>query len=305
MRTLKPNFGIALLAVALGVAAGHGQTQPPGSSEPAVQPVVTPLYPGNSGATKGNLGTPATNDRVLAGAQDLSPEASDARRSYWQPLFNLTLALDTNPLGVGNTVRLAPWGSFYGGADLHWSSHRSDLSVNYLGGGELSQYTTSDGPIQQLALGERLSWRHAVISLFDQFGYLPETVSEFYVPMGADLSANREASLQPAFLPNQSIVSTLGQELTNSFLGELDAPLNQRSSLTLLGSYSVLRFFKSNFLDLNDTTVQAGFNHHVTRNNTLALLYRLTAFRFSNVYQPMDGHVVQLAFGRQVNGRLP
>jgi hypothetical protein len=304
MRTLKPNIGIALLAVALGVAAGHGQTQPPGSSEPAVQPVVTPLYPGNSGATKGNLGTPATNDRVLAGAQGLSPEASDATRSYWQPFFNLTAALDTNPRGVGNTVSLAPWGSFYGGADLHWSSHRSDLSVNYLGGGELSQYTTADGPIQQLALEERLSFRHAVISLFDQFGYLPETVSEFYVPMGADLSANREASLQPAFLPNQSIVTTLGQELTNSFLGELDAPLNQRSSLTLLGSYSVLRFFKSNFLDLNDTTVQAGFNHHVTRNNTLALLYRLTAFRFSNVYQPMDGHVVQLAFGRQVNGRM-
>jgi hypothetical protein len=304
MRTLKPTIGIALLAVALGVTAGHAQTQPAGSSALAVQPVVTPLYAGNSGATNGDSGTPAANDRALAGAQDLSPESSDARRSYWQPFFNLTSVLDTNPLGVGNTVSLTPWGSFYGGADLRLSSHTSDLSVNYLGGGALSQYRSSDGPIQQLAVGERLSWRHAVISLFDQFGYLPEAVSEFYVPMGADLSANREASLQPAFLPNQSIVSTLGQELTNSFVGELDVPLNQRSSLTLLESYSVLRFFKSNFLDLNDTTVQAGFNHHITRNNTLALLYRLTAFRFSNVYQPMDGHVLQLAFGRQVTGRM-
>lgn len=303
MRTLKPKIGIALLAVALGVEAGHAQTQPAGSSL-AVQPVVTPLYPGNSGATNGDLGTPAANDRALAGAQELSPEASDARRSYWQPFFNLTAALDTNPRGVGNTVSLAPWGSFYGGADLHSSSHRSDLNVNYLGGGALSQYRSGDGPIQQLAVGERLSSRHAVISLFDRFGYLPEAVSEFYVPMGADLSANREASLQPAFLPNQSIVSTLGQELTNSFVGELDVPLNQRSSLTFLESYSVLRFFKSNFLDLNDTTVQAGFNHHVTRNNTLALLYRLTAFRFRNVYQPTDGHVAQLAFGRQVTGRM-
>jgi hypothetical protein len=304
MRISKPNIGIALLAVTLGVTAGHAQAQPGGSSALEVQPVVTPLYTGNSGATNGDSRTSAANDRALAGAQNLSPEASDARRSYWQPFFNLTSVLDTNPLGMGNAVSLAPWGSFYGGADLHLSSHTSDLSVNYLGGGELSQYTTSDGPIQQLALGEKLSLRHAVISLFDQFGYFPAAVSEFYVPMGADLSANREASLQPAFLPNQSIVSTLGQELTNSFVGELDVPVNQRSSLTLLGSYSVLRFFKSNFLDLNDTTAQAGFNHHVTRNNTLALLYRLTAFRFSNVYQPMDGHVVQLAFGRQVIGRM-
>jgi hypothetical protein len=304
MRTLKPKIGITLLAVTLGVTAGHAQTQPAGSSALAVQPVVTPLYVGNSGVTNGDSGTPAANDRALAGAQDLSPEASDARRSYWQSFFNLTSVLDTNPLGVGNTVSLTPWGSFYGGADLHLSSHTSDLSVNYLGGGALSQYRSGDGPIQQLAVGEKLSWRHTVISLFDQFGYLPEAVSEFYVPMGADLSANREASLQPAFLPNQSIVSTLGQELTNSFVGELDVPLSQRSSLTLLESYSVLRFFKSNLLDLNDTTVQAGFNHHVTRNNTLALLYRLTAFRFTNVYQPMDGHVVQLAFGRQVTGRM-
>ena len=304
MRTLKPKIGITLLAVTLGVTAGHAQTQPAGSSALAVHPVVTPLYTGNSGATNGDSETRAANDRALAGAQDLSPESSEARRSYWQPFFNLTSVLDTNPLGVGNTVSLTPWGSFYGGADLHLSSHTSDLSVNYLGGGALSQYRSGDGPIQQLAVGEKLSWRHTVISLFDQFGYLPEAVSEFYVPMGADLSANREASLQPAFLPNQSIVSTLGQELTNSFVGELDVPLSQRSSLTLLESYSVLRFFKSNLLDLNDTTVQAGFNHHVTRNNTLALLYRLTAFRFTNVYQPMDGHVVQLAFGRQVTGRM-
>ena len=304
MLTWKPKIGIALLAAVLGVTAGHAQSQLGGASALAVQPVVTPFYAGNSGATSGALETSTANDRALAGAQDLSPEASESRRSYWQPFFNLTSVLDTNPLGVGNTVTLAPWGSFYGGADLHWASHSSDLNLNYLGGGVLSQYTTEDGPIQQLTLGEKLSWRHATNSLFDQFGYLPEAVSEFYVPMGADLSANRESSLQPAFLPNQSIVSTLGQELTNSFVGEVDVPIGRRSSLTLLGSYSLLRFFNSNFLDLNDTTVQAGFNRHVTRNNTVALLYRLTAFRFSNVYQPMDGHIFQLAFGRQVTGRM-
>jgi hypothetical protein len=36
----------------------------------------------------------------------------------------------------------------------------------------------------------------------------------------------------------------------------------------------------------------------------MGLLYRFTAFRFSNLFQPMDGHLLQLAFGRQVAGRL-
>jgi hypothetical protein len=304
MRPSKPNIGTALLVIAFGVSASHAQTQLAGAAALAVQPVVMPFDAGNSGESNGASGTSTANDRTLAGAQDLSPEPSESRRSYWQPFFNLTSALDTNPLGVGNTVSLAPWGSFYGGADLHWSSHSSDLSLNYLGGGVLSQYTNEDGPIQRLALAERLSWRRAAISLFDQFGYLPESVSEFHVPTGADPSTYREASLQPAFLPNQSIASTYGQELTNSLVGELDVPLNQRSSITLLGSYSVLRFFNSNLLDVTDTTVQAGFNRHLTRNNTIAFLYRLTAFRFSNAYQPMDGHVFQLAFGRQLTGRM-
>src|SRR5579864_2983219 len=157
MRILKPTIGIALLAVALGVRAGHAQAQLGSSSALPLQPVATPLYTGNAGNTNSDSGTSTPNDRALAGAQGLTPEASQERRSYWQPFFNLTAVLDTNPLGVGNTVSLAPWGSFYGGADLHLSSHRSDLSVNYLGGGALSQYRSGDGPIQQLAVGEKLS----------------------------------------------------------------------------------------------------------------------------------------------------
>lgn len=307
MRILGPNICLALFALVLGGMAGHAQTPAENSSASAVQPVssavVTPLFSENNNGLSANAETPLSDNRALAGAQDLSPEVPILRRSYWQPFFNLTATLDTNPLGLGNTVSLVPWGTFYGGADLHWASRRSDLSVNYLGGGVLSQYSSSDAPIQRLALGEKLSWRHATISLFDQFSYVPEAVSEFYFPSGTDLPANTETSLQPVFLPNQSIFTTAGQELTNSFVGELDVTPTPRSSLTFLESYSAVRFFNAGLLEPNDTILQAGFNHQLTRNNTIALLYRFAAFRFSNLYQPMDAHAVQVGLGRQVIGR--
>src|SRR5436853_1002941 len=308
MRIPIANICLALLATVLSVTSGHAQAQVGDSTTLAAQPVQLPVatapYSGNTKSPNADSATPVSDKRALAGAQDLSPDSTALRRSYWQPFFNLTSTLDTNPRGAGNTVSLVPWGSFYGGVDLLLSSRRSDLTLDYLGGGVVSQHKNEDQPIQQLALGEKLSWRHATISLFDQVAYFPKAVSGFYLPTGTSLTSNRELALQPVFVPNQSIVTTVGQELTNAFIGELDLSPTPRSSLTFLESYSVVRFFNSGVLDLNDTILQGGFNHQITRNNTIALLYRYAGFRFDNLYQPMDGHVVQFAFGRRVTGRL-
>jgi hypothetical protein len=308
MRILGLKISFLLLITLLGIRAGHAQASGDDSAVSSFQPVpsslVAPLFTSDTNKARAASEGSVSNSQPLAGAQELSLDNPELRRSYAQLFFNLTSTLDTNPLGVGNSLHAVPWGSFYGGADLHLSSHRSDLSVNYLGGGVLSRYSNEDAPIQQLMLGEKVTWRRAAISLFDQFGYFPEAVSQVNLPASLDLTSNRQTSLQPVFLPNQSIATTLGQELNNTFVGELDVNPTLRSSLTFLGSYSVARFFQADLLDLNDAILQAGFNHQLTRNNNVAVLYRFTGFRFTNFYQPMDGHEVQLAFGRRIAGRL-
>lgn len=305
MRVFEAKIGVVLLASTLSATAGYAQAFGPDTAVVAVQPVVRPLYGGNASETNGSLEAQDSPGHPLAGAQEFSPDVQVSRRSYWQPFFNLTSSLDSNPLGVGNTVTLVPWASFYGGLDLHALSHRSDFNLNYLGGGVVSEYANENAPIQQLMFSERLSWRHVAISLFDQFGFFPEAVSPFNLPTGiTDPSEQSETSVQPVFLPNQSILGTAGQELTNSFLGELDAVVTPRSSFTFIESFSVARFFNNNLFDFDDTYFQGGFNHQLTRNNAIALLYRFSAFRFSNVYQPMNGQTAQLSFGRRVTGRL-
>jgi len=304
MRSFELKIGSALLAVSLAAITGYAQT---GDADPTVatlQPAVRPLYSGSAISGDASSQAHGPDQLVLAGAQEISPEAQVERRSFWQPFFNLTSTIDSNPLGVGSSINVVPWASFYGGVDLHASSHWSDLSVNYLGGGVVSQYHSEDAPIQQLMLAERLSWRHAAISFFDQFGFFPQAVSALNLPTGVpDPSDNDKVLLQPAFLPNQFITNTVGQEITNSSVGELDVSLTPHSSLSALGSYSLVRFFDNNLLDLNDTVIQTGFNHQLTRSNSIALLYRFNAFRFNNLYQPMNGHVVEAAFGRRITRR--
>ncbi len=304
VRALKLKIAAALLISSLVGASGSAQTAGGGPSVAALQPILQPLYAGTGSEERAPSQAQTSDQFVLTGAQQISPEPHVQKRNYWQPLFSLSSTADSNPFGLGNRITVVPWASFLGGIDLHASSHRSDLTVNYLGGGAVSQYQNEDGPIQQLTLAERLSGRRAAISFFDQFGFFPQAVSPLSLPTGVlDLSNDSNISLQPAFLPNQLITGTVGQELTNSSVGEFDVSVGAHSSLSVLASYSLVRFFNSNLLDLNDTIGQAGFNQQLTRNNTIGLLYRFTAFRFSNIYQPMNGNIVQVAFGRRITNR--
>jgi hypothetical protein len=304
MRAFELKIGAVLLVVALVGTTGHAQTTSEGSSVAPLQPVVQPVDGINATNSGAHFEQRDWNESVLTGAQQISPEAQSSRRSYWQPFFNVTSTVDTNPLAVANSVSLVPWASFYGGFDLYALSRRSDLSLSYLGGGVVSQYRSEDAPIQQLKFAGRLNWRRAAISFIDQFGFFPEAVLASYLPTGvSDLSGNNQLLLQQAFLPNQSIASAVGQELTNTSVGELDVSVGPQSSFSLLGSYSAVRYFNNNLLDLDDIVLQAGFNRQLSRNNTVALLYRFVAFRFNSVYQPMNGHVVQAAFGRRVSHR--
>src|SRR5690348_11033471 len=145
MRILGLKISFALLVMLLAIRAGHAQAPGENSTAPAVQPVsaspVAPLFTQDTKTSRTASQTSPSHNPPLTGAENLSVENPELQRSYWQLFSNLTATLDTNPLGVGNTVHAVPWGSLYGGADLHLSSHRSDLSVDYLGGGVLSRYS--------------------------------------------------------------------------------------------------------------------------------------------------------------------
>ncbi len=309
MRKLRMGMGVAILVIVLGVPVARSQQQSNGQATPPVLAIPWQPY---SAASNGIAEDPNANPQVLApdkralaGAQDFSLGVPALTHSFWQPLFNLMLTLDTNPLETNHSSGLTTWTSVIGGIDLHRVSGRSDLTLNYFAGGLTANNGNASNSLRhQLELGEKLSWRRTTISFFDQLSYLPEAAFGSDATGGLSFPDAQGLSLQPILTPNQSILTTRAQRISNSFVTEVDRFLTPRSSVTLVGSYSLLRFLDSGFLNFGNALFQAGYNHQFTRKDTVALLYRFTAFRYNNFDQSIDGQVVQVSYGRRVTGRL-
>ena len=314
MRTLYYISFLAILWMLGGVplAWAQGQTQDP-SQDQSAPPI--PAYHSPLGSDSGNgqeaqpqQYTPDTN--ALTGAQDLSVGNLESSRSYWQPHVDLTATLDSNGLESTGTS-WSTWSSVYGGIDLHRISGRSNLTLDYLAGGTISNNgSSSNGVVQGLNFVDKFAFRHETISIFDQLSYLPETALGFGGLGGGgfggiSLPGAGGVGLLPGLTPDQTILTTQGgQILSNSILLESDTYLSPRSSFTLLGGYSLLHYFSSNLLDYGDVNAKFGYNYQVSRADTIGFSYMYSGIRYSNFPQSIDSHVAQVSYGRRVTGRL-
>src|SRR5260370_42057645 len=92
------------------------------------------------------------------------------------------LTVDTNPLTAIRSSGLTTWSSLFGGIDVRRIMGRSDLTLNYVGGGLASDNTNSGvSLVQQLGFSEKLTCRRTVISFLEQVSYLAEPAFRFFV----------------------------------------------------------------------------------------------------------------------------
>lgn len=301
-------LGIALMCVP-GSAWAQQQSQDQGQSQDQTQPqgqgqAPIPAYRSPLASAGYDVNpspqelTPDT--QPLAGAQTLSLGIPESQ-NYWQPSANVTTSATSN--GLGASTGWVSYTNLGGGLALHDKSGRSDLALNYLGGGVVSN-EINDATFQELSLVESLSWERTTLSFLEQASYLPQT-GFGYGGIGAlSLPGGNPVVPQPGLGVTGTILTTRGNQLDESSLAEIDTRLSPRSSLTFLGGYSLLHFFGTSLLNTSSATFQAGFNHDLTRENTIAVLYRFNALRFSGNSQSINDNVAQLSFARRVTGRL-
>jgi hypothetical protein len=332
MRASFYSLGVAAFLAVISVPTARAQQQNPDQQPSQGQPAAPiPAYrsplaglSGSGDAQDQNAGAQGLvpDNRPLAGAQDLSLGAPAFEHSFWEPNFGVMSTADTNPLTATQTGGWTNYASFFGGVDVQRVSGISDLSLMYVGGDQL---LSSDGGIgnsvvQEFELGEKLSWRRSTLSFFDQLGYLPEAFFGFGGfgsfggisgtglsgggINGVGLSGGGTLGLQNVYEPGQSILTTRGQRLINSSIVQVDTLLTPRSSLTFLGGYSLMDFFDNNLLDSGRAFFQAGFNRQMTREDTLAVFYRFSAFQYSDVNQSIKDNSFQVSYGRSITGRL-
>lgn len=312
MRTIRRTIWAVLCVMGItapvALAQQQSQEQPTDKAAAPIPAYRSPLASAADNGDEGLIADPQKlipDSRSLTGAQTFSLGELATHHSYWQPHVDFTSTADSNGLSSKGNTGWTSWSTFYGGIDLHRIAGNSDLSVLYSGGASISNDGSgSNGIVQSMQFADKLAYRRASISLLDQLSYLPETAFGSQFGNLGTLPGTGSIGLQPGLLPGQSILTTRGQRLSNSFLPEVDLNLTGRTSLTFVGSYSLLHYFDNALLNYYAAGIRVGYNYQMTRKDTIGVSYSFNAYRYSNFHQSIDDHVVQISYGRRVTGKL-
>lgn len=317
MRATRLKFGMAgilALTIAAPVICAQQQSQDQQSGQSQSQNQGTapiPAYHSPLAGLSDNSDTTVNPDelqpdtRPLAGAQDLSIGELPLTHSYWEPQFNFTTTGDSNPLVGSGQGGWTTWSTMTAGIDFHRVSGNSDLVVNYMGGGEISNDgEAGNSVLQQFGFNDKIAWRRTTLTLIDQLNYVPDISLGYGALSGLSLPGGGSVGLQQGFLPGQSILTPEGERLTNSFIVQDDTYLTPRTSLTFVGGYSLMHYYGDNLLNMGDAIFQGGYNYQMTRKDTFAVLYRFSGYRYSNIRQSINDNMVQVSYGRRLTGKL-
>jgi hypothetical protein len=329
MQRFRIFFALATGILALSISTAHAQQQgqqnqqgqqgqsqsspsgqaPSSSPSEATGPIPAYHSPLASGADQNNPDQGQAvqpDDTPLTGATHLTLGAPEVSRSYWQPKASVLETADSDALGTG--TGWVSYTSLLGGVDVHKISGHSNFTLGYLGGGTISNDSTlGDSVIQEVSLAEKITEGRFVLSFLDGMDYLPEASFGYGGTGGASgisLPVGGVTSLQPGLYTDETIATTRGQRIDNTSIVELDTKLSRRSSITLLGGYSLLHYFDISLLDVNDVIAQAGYNRTLSKSDTIAVLYRFNEYSYSGLSQRIDDNVAQVSYGKRLTGRL-
>jgi hypothetical protein len=312
---------VALVAFAGGVFCParvvYAQEQPDENGKPkpaAHAPMIDTNDEQNT--TDPNALQPDTTP--LTGAQTPGLGSAEFRHSYWVPGFTVATTAQSSPYGGGSTANSSGWfDTTYLAGNLslleNWS--HSHLALNYSGGGYFSTDDrqgngSRNGSYQQLGVVQSFTWQRWQLAFFDEFAYLPTTqfgfggLSGIGAPgIGGSLTPGSPGLGNP-YVPDQSVLFSNGPRYTNSFTTQATYELSRRGSITLVGSYGILRFTESGNIGNDDVIGSIGYNYVLSKKDTLGVLYRFSGYHYMGFPQALGNHVFNLAYSRKITGRL-
>jgi hypothetical protein len=319
------GFSVIVMALALWIPGARAQGTEQAVSQPNVPSATPPLTESDSPIGMQEAGAAGQEpvrttpyNPPLAGAGDFTPGGSPATRSFLLPAVNFSQQMDTNPFTTAHPGSPLTLSSILGTLTLQRNSGRSQVTLNYMGGGTVANrqavsngQTDLNSVIQQLEASETVNWRRWTLLMSNQFGYFPE--SSFGSLLGSPSSLGStighllgESLPKPQsfLLPNQSILTGRGARVSNTFLTQGEYHFTGRSSVTFAGAYGFLRFLDSDLVGSSSASFTAGYNHQIDRADTVAVNYRFNALRFGTLNGGIDDHAAQLSYGRRITGRL-
>jgi len=312
MKLIGKSLKLWGLAALLGLACGtaYAQDQQGETPKPPAK-VYGPLGVDDQQDPNQQPDAYQPDTRPITGFQQPTVGSQMERHSYWVPGVSYFNYVQSNGDLLGGKSEWNSTSYLSGNLSLVENWSRSQLLLNYTGGGTFStDDTIGNSWLQQLGATQTFHWSRLQLVFIDEFAYLPQ--SQFGFAAGTGLSTpgvggslgGGLTGIASGFVPGQSVFSAVGPRYFNTAAVQTTYQLSARNSMTVGGLYSLLRFTEEGNIESDQYVGNLGFNRQITRNNTIGLQYRYSAYHFLNDPQAIGDHTFQVVFGRKITGRL-
>jgi hypothetical protein len=252
----------------------------------------------------------------LSGLDEPSLELKTASRSFVSPMIQVGETGDSNGQNrIGGSGAEAIT-TLLGALDLQKFWPKSDLFLEYVGGAGIGNDPYYVRQLQAAGLEAVTRWRTGQFTLRDAFSYLPE--GSYYAESGVGFPGYGIATgglglntLPGIFHFDSESGAGIGvgviPRLQNTALADVVQALTPRSALTFVGAYSNSHFYHNvdDLVNGDQTTVEGGYSHLVSRHDQVAAVYAFQLFRFPlNSGGEIYNQIVNLRWSHTISGRM-
>ncbi|MGA3194137.1 MAG: hypothetical protein ABSD39_03970 [Terriglobales bacterium] len=287
-----------LLGISLGAAA-----QDTSQSTPATPPAPAPAFGQNA---------PILNpdNPPLSGLDEPSLQLKTASRSFISPALQIGESGDSNASNQLGGSKAEALSHILGAFDLQKFWPRSDLFLEYLGGGAFGDDPYYARQLQAVGLESVMRWRTGQLTLRDGFSYLPD--GSFYALSAGGLpgygiaTAGLGLGLPGIYHMVEGSIGTIPR-LSNQAIADVVQAINPRSAFTVVGAYSDSHFYHNtdDLLNGDESTVEAGYSHLINRHDQIALVDAFQVFRFPDIAGgEIYNNVMNIRYSHVISGRM-
>jgi hypothetical protein len=263
----------------------------------------------------------------VTGLDEPSLDLKTSSRSFISPALQVSESGDSNgENALGGTSGLESITRVLGALDLQQYWPKSDLLLEYVGGGAFYADPYGVRQLQAAGLEAVTRWRTGQVTLRDAFSYLPD--GSFQIGtfggapgLGIATTIGLGGGATGGGLPgiNNSSSQTFNgvgivPRLQNTAILDGVQAITPRSALTVAGGFSDAHFYDSSNCALGPTTclinsdqltVEGGYSHLINRHDQIGLVYAFQLFQFP---QDTGGqifiHVVNVRYSHSITGKL-
>lgn len=186
---------------------------------------------------------------------------------------------------------------------------RQRFAMNYDGGGTFTTRTNEENrAYQTLRFSESVGIKRWTLSVFDTASYTPESMmsGSAGVPglTPSLLNLLNTAGVANSLLPSQDVLTTSSPRVNNTVAGQVQYNFSYRNSLTVAGTYGVLRFLEQDFLNNDQYTGFLDFERMLSPSNTVGVKYSYTAVTYGQLPDAFHTHWFQGTVGRRITNRM-